>query len=269
MSQESTLIADFFQSDPSCEYLRTGLASVPQFLKEVQTKSNLVQLALLQSLDNPSHHLMVVNTHLYYHPKGDHVRLMQVAVLMEYLRISMSKFSVALGKEGDKMATVLGGDLNSCPCIAAYQYLVSGRVEREHQDWRGYRIKGKPPQCLCYKAHNSTSALPEGAGTEDQYFPPHIKLQEPAVDDTLHTFEGLELRHDFRLQNVTGVENCTNFTGSFKAVLDYIMINTEHLELDKLVPLPSVNELSEFVALPSVYFPSDHVALVANIKWKS
>ena len=112
------------------------------------------------------------------------------------------------------------------------------------------------------------------ADTDD--LPPHIQFKldqdrvcaDSAGSDSGGDFRGLELRHDFRFQNVTGTEHCTNYTASFKAVLDYIMIDSDHLSVDRVVPLPSVGEVSEFIALPSAYFPSDHLALVADIKWK-
>lgn len=284
VAQDTVPLGKFLEDDPSCSELCTGLSSAPTFLKEVTSKSSIVVVLLLRSLDCPDQHLLVSNTHLYYHPRGDHIRLIQAAVLVNFLRTRIGKFSALLG-EGARLSTVLCGDFNTCPCIAAYDYLVSGHVGQDHEDWRGYRLKGMPPQCRCYKRHNydllkagrgggeamageamAAEAMAAEAMDEDSY-PEYVRLQGPETDST-DSFHGLELRHDFHFQNVTGVEHCTNFTSTFKAVLDYIMIDSEQLVADRVVPLPPVSELSEFIALPSVYFPSDHVALVADIKWK-
>lgn len=167
---------------------------------------------------------------------------------------------------------MIGGDMNSCPCIAAYEYLVSGHVRKEHQDWMVYKQRDIP-RCQCYYKHNFGGGGGEAAGGTDLL--PHIQRKldhsEPNMGHTFAVedrFRGMELKHGFHLHNVTGTEVCTNFTGGFKAVLDYIFIDSEQLAVERVVPLPSLEEVSEFVALPSVYFPSDHLALVADLKWK-
>lgn len=271
VAQDTAPLGNFLQNDPSCSELQAGLASAPSFLEEVTKRSSIVAVVVLQSVECPDHYLLVSNTHLYYHPKGDHIRLIQAAVLVNFLRTRIQKFAGLLGDKA-RLATVLSGDFNSCPCIAAYDYLVKGFVGRDHENWMGYKLKGMPPQCLCYGKHNygvvmSDAGMAVLEGGEEGCYPPHVRLQVPATDST-DSFQGLELRHDFHFQNVTGVEDCTNFTANFKAVLDYIMIDSDELVADRVVPLPLVSELSEFVGLPSVYFPSDHVALVADIRWR-
>lgn len=240
------------------------------------SKSSLVLVALLRSVDRPNSYLLVANTHLYYHPKGDHIRLVQAAVMVKYLEAKLEEFSRVFGSgreggvvEGEgggaEVATVIGGDLNSCPCIAAYQFMVTGRVGGDHGDWMGYRLKDIP-RCACYYKYNFDGMRGE------EVLPPHIqfKLDQSAssLQPSEDNFRGIELRHGFHFQNVTGTDQCTNYTSGFKAVLDYIFIDSDCLSVDRVVPLPSEAEVSEFVALPSVYFPSDHLALVADLKWK-
>lgn len=251
------------------------MKSAPTFLDELKQKSTIVLVALLRSVYLPNSYLLVANTHLYYHPKGDGVRLVQTAVMLNYLRTRMDKFLEFLD-DGARIATVIAGDLNSCPCIAAYRFLVDGRVGRDHKDWMVYKMQGIP-QCQCYYQHNRGRGVAAQGGVmpanSDELLP-HMQLKVKAHADSVDSlsgggdFHGLDLRHDFRFQNVTGTERCTNYTANFKAVLDYIMIDSDHLTADRVVPLPSVEEVSEFVALPSPYFPSDHLALVADIKWK-
>lgn len=259
------------------------MKSAPKFLDEVKKKHAIVLVTLLRSVHLPNSYLLIASTHLYYHPKGDGVRLVQAAIMLNYLRTRVDKFSRFLG-DGARIATVVGGDLNSCPCIAAYRYLVDGHVSRDHGDWMVYKMQWIP-RCQCYYKHNFNRDVPEGGVTasDSADLPPHIQLKlsrdeacADSADSLLSTgatageeFCGLELKHDFRFQNVTGMEHCTNYTASFKAVLDYIIIDSDHLTVDRVVPLPSVDEVSEFVALPSAYFPSDHLALVADIKWKA
>nr|XP_022905545.1 2',5'-phosphodiesterase 12-like [Onthophagus taurus] len=58
----------------------------------------------------------------------------------------------------------------------------------------------------------------------------------------------------------------TNYTDNFKGCLDYIFYEKDAMELTKIVPLPTEDEMSVNVALPNQYFPSDHVALIADFK---
>ncbi len=283
MAQESISISEFFASDPSCSEMLRELQGAPIFLNQVTKKSSIILVVLLRSVECPSNYLLVANTHLYYHPKGDHVRLVQAAVMVNYLRTRVEKFAGLLGEQGEegaRIATVIGGDFNSCPCIAAYDYLVKGLVGKDHGDWMGYR-RTLIPRCPCHYKHNEgkVECSNTSPGRENT-LPPHIQFElnrqiakfgsdEGATPSVLNdTFSGMELRHDFRFENVTGTETCTNYTSGFKAVLDYILMDSAHLETERVVPLPSLEELSEFTALPSVYFPSDHLALVADLKWK-
>lgn len=275
-------ISDFFESDPSCSQLYQELQKASSFQEEVLKKSAIVLVGLLQSVECPNRYLMVANTHLYYHPKGNHIRLVQTAVMLNYLRTRLDSYSASLG-DGAQIATVIGGDFNSCPCIAAYQYLVTGAVGKEHEDWMVYRSR-EIPRCLCYYKYNGMNAG-EGKGktaSTEGILPPHIQFkldkeelkrdQEELIQTSLwsrgNDFAGLDLRHDFHFHNVTGTENLTNYTAGFKSVLDYVFVESDKLAVDRVISLPSVEEMSEFVALPSVYFPSDHLALVADLKWK-
>ena len=267
-------IGDFFKSDPSCRQLYQGLQTASSFQQEVLRKSSIVLVGLLQSVECSNLYLVVANTHLYYHPKGNHIRLVQTAVMLNYLRTRLDSYSTSLGS-GARIATVIGGDFNSCPCIAAYQYLVTGAVEKEHKDWMAYKSR-EIPRCTCdykYNVMDGRGGKGEVASSEG-IFPPHIQFkldQEELVEPSPCTgdcFTGLNLRHDFHFHNVTGTENLTNYTADFKAVLDYILVESDKLAVDRVISMPSLEEMSEFVALPSVYFPSDHLALVADLKWR-
>lgn len=60
----------------------------------------------------------------------------------------------------------------------------------------------------------------------------------------------------------------TNFTVLFSACIDYIFYQSTNLSVIQSIPLPTEAELKTFQAIPSVVYPSDHVALIADLKWK-
>ena len=76
------------------------------------------------------------------------------------------------------------------------------------------------------------------------------------------------MKHSIYFQNAYGSSHYTNFTLGYSGVLDYIFNDSDHLSVSRAVPFPTYEEVTEFVALPSVYFPSDHLALIAGLKWK-
>ncbi len=284
VARESSPLSTFLQTHPSCEQLARGLSTAPLFLSQVLKKHNIVMSLLLKSRDLPNHYLLVATTHLYYHPRGDHIRLAQVAILIKFLESKLEVYRQQLGRDAT-VATMICGDFNSCPCIAAYNYVLNGSVATSHPDWTVYKL-AELRKCKCDKKQRRTQ-------TEDGYDCSDVEIESSSISTTgqVHPppntvasnetvsapnaasvvvadeFQGLHLEHSFHFSNVCGTEQFTNYTLGFKGVLDYVFADSDHLLTVRTVPLPTLPELSEFVALPSIYFPSDHVALVADLEW--
>lgn len=225
----------------------------------------------LRGVDIPDHYLLVATTHLYYHPKGDHVRLAQVALALNFLKSRLERILDSVGSHA-KVATVLCGDFNTCPCIAAYEYLVRGHVSRHHRDWMVYKLSEVPP-CNCnskqsLKQEDSSSS--DSESENEQGSPGDVAVDKlyRRRPSTVDDFKGLDLRHSFHFQNAYGSSHYTNFTRGYSGVLDYIFVDSDHLSISRALPFPSHAEVTEFEALPSVYFPSDHLALVSDLRWK-
>ncbi len=275
---DSAPLSLFLQTHPSCIELHKGLLAAPYFFAQVAKKHNIVMSVLLKSKDLPNHYLLLATTHLYYHPRGDHVRLVQVAIMMKFLQSKLEAYRQELGQEAT-IATMICGDFNSCPCIAAYKYVVSGSVADAHPDWTVYKLTDLP-KCECdTKLRMQTGdgydsdfeTLTTSRTTGDTHQPttsvtneqPHSSNLPSTIDD----FKGINLEHPFHFHNVCGTKQVTNFTLGYRGILDYIFADSDHLSVERTIPFPTHSELSEFVALPSVYFPSDHLSLVADLKW--
>ena len=273
----STNLATFLQTDQACADILTGLQAAPAFLRSLTTKPTIALVAFLKCRDFDSHYVCVVTTHLYFHPLGDHVRLVQAALTLRFAEKAITEFRNHVGN--CTMATVFCGDLNSCPCIAAYSFITSGLVAADDTDWQ---LQEHPElnrcRCGCVAATEPATVGPpcegegEGEGLAAAEHRPDIQDALGGVDNgsmkPKEYFTGLELRHSFQFQNVTGTSGYTNFTQGFRGLLDYIFIGADWLEAKRVVPLPSHAEVTECVALPSIYFPSDHLALIADLKWR-
>ena len=89
-----------------------------------------------------------------------------------------------------------------------------------------------------------------------------------SVLDAEEAIKDLNYSHPLKIESACGTPKYTNYTHLFKDCLDYIYYQTDRWEVKQVVPFPTEEELSENEAIPSAVFPSDHVALVADLKWK-
>lgn len=89
-----------------------------------------------------------------------------------------------------------------------------------------------------------------------------------SISDAEEAVTKVLLQQPFNIRSAYNNPKYTNFTVGFAACLDYIFYQTDNLQLDQAVPLPSEEELKALIAIPSLYFPSDHISLVADFQWK-
>ena len=255
LQEDAVVLREFVNQSPNC---RDILSLDPLILTDLLKRHNILQWVLLQSTEIPNSYILVANTHLYFHPMGDHIRLLQVAIGLKILESKLHEYQHQLG-EGARIAVVFCGDFNSCPCTAAYSYVLSGSVDMSHPDWQLYRAT-QPPQCSCN--HRALNVIHEAES--DQWAGP-----QSAEPTTGEFSTGLNLRHSFKFSNVCGTRHATNVTLGWTGVIDYIFADSKQLETLRCVPFPAPEHLTEHIALPSVNFASDHVALVADLTWMS
>lgn len=51
----------------------------------------IVQISLLQSTDDPGHIVLVATTHLYFHPRAAHIRIIQAAICIRHIEHVLSQ----------------------------------------------------------------------------------------------------------------------------------------------------------------------------------
>ncbi|XP_034481423.1 2',5'-phosphodiesterase 12 [Drosophila innubila] len=187
-------------------------------------RSTTLQLCLFQ-LKDTKRYVMVANTHLYFHPDADHIRLLQIGfslIFVEHIyKQAVKEHNIA---DLQNIGLVFCGDFNSVPECGIYKLMTEKFVDSNFVDW-------------------SSNA-------------------DEAVKD-------VELRQSFNMISACGTPPFTNYTTLFSACLDYIFYQSDSFDLIQSVPLPTVEQLSQNEAIPSVTFPSDHVSLVADLKFKS
>ncbi|XP_065172268.1 2',5'-phosphodiesterase 12-like [Atheta coriaria] len=83
-----------------------------------------MQFILLKS-KNSNQTVILANTHLYYHPDANNIRLLQTAVCLEFLRGLHQKEM----KKNTNVSLLFCGDLNSKPESDVYKFITEGAIQ--------------------------------------------------------------------------------------------------------------------------------------------
>jgi 2',5'-phosphodiesterase len=86
----------------------------------------------------------------------------------------------------------------------------------------------------------------------------------------------MHLRHPLRLRSACGDPEWTNFVGGFRGALDYVWCDTSSdtafgaaMVPVAHAPLPPLEAVTRQTALPNDEFPSDHLPMVADVRFVS
>ncbi|KPI93870.1 2',5'-phosphodiesterase 12 [Papilio xuthus] len=221
LEEENILLADAIKTLPCLESIWNAIKDNKPLIDRLLDRSTVASATILQSKDNLKEIVIVANTHLYFHPDADHIRLLQGGIVIYWLNeIRDRLIQKHLGK---RISLVLCGDFNSVPSCGIYQLYTTGIVPDSLPDW-------------------------QSNGDEK--------------------ISNLCLSHGLLLGSACGTPPFTNFTVGFADCLDYIFYDKNNLEVEQVIPFPSIEELQAHTALPSIVFPSDHIAIISDLRFK-
>jgi mRNA deadenylase 3'-5' endonuclease subunit Ccr4 len=180
----------------------------------------------------------VVNTHLYFHPRGDHIRLIQMYLIAREL-------GARLKNAEREPAVIVCGDFNSCLSNAAGKLLVDRSV---------------PENFGNLKDHLHSFAFER---IDDDR--PHVTAPEMEPS----CFPSISLPSSFpRLASaLEEAPEFTHYIDGFAGCLDHILVS-DQLGRVKSAPMPSVSDVTFEVGMPSTHLPSDHVSIVSDVSWQ-
>ncbi len=224
------------------------------------------------------HVYLVINTHLFFHPKAGFVRLLQIDALLrvvtalkaeieanglmstvtrtwctlglrpsdvfEGVNEAVNHQEVLLTPVTNRVSVLVAGDLNSTENSTVIEYLLQGVVSTDHEVWK------------------TINQFRWGMG--DEGISSEEEAEDVGVDASQETIPTPALTHSLGLQSAAGFPRYTNFTVDFQDLLDYVLIPAEAVTV-AVAPFPSVEDLTEHVALPSMRFPSDHVSVAVDL----
>ncbi|GAA6106914.1 2',5'-phosphodiesterase 12 [Tachysurus ichikawai] len=121
------MLSEALKTDVLHSVLLEKLSTNPALKEKMVQRSTTLQVTVLQSVSDPSKIVCVGNTHLYWHPKGANVRLIQMAVALKHLKKVVMEVRAS--------TTIFCGDFNSTPSSGLFQLLSQGSVSEQHSDW--------------------------------------------------------------------------------------------------------------------------------------
>lgn len=238
--------------------------------------------------------LVVGNIHLLFNPKRGDIKLGQIRLFLEKAH--------KLSEEWGKIPIVLGGDLNSLPKSAMYQFLSSSELDIQIHDRRkisGQEINssrsrrnlisitepliGGDPQSIC----RTLTSIPEPlmCGDPQSICRNPTSIPEPLMggwsSEEVSLATGCEgvthLKHRLNLcsayaaipgssssRDELGEPLATSYNSEFMGTVDYIWHTEELVPIKVLETLP-LDTLRRIGGLPSKEWGSDHLALVCEL----
>ncbi|KEG11291.1 2,5-phosphodiesterase [Trypanosoma grayi] len=214
--------------------------------------------------------LLVGNTHLFYHANACHIRMLQTYMLLYKLKL-LSK---------SQCPVVLCGDFNFTHTTGGYKLATTGRAEATHHSWnKGElfywgcdRMLGVDAEEEVNEDVGSVAAAAETKTitTTATSTPPPPSIQaghQPPFKAFKH-----DLLAPLQLADAYGLTDpdmpWTNYTMTFREVIDYVFFAPARLLVVRTIPIPPESELAEDVALPNKRYPSDHVALIVDLSYQ-
>lgn len=199
--------------------------------------TELGQVATFQSI-------LVCTAHIHWDPEFCDVKLIQTMMLSNEIKTILDEAvhnlrpSAHSKADGSQIPLLLCGDFNSLPDSGVIEFLSSGRVAMDHQDFKELGYKS----CL-QRISNSSSE---------------------------QTINPNEFTHSFKLASAYSedIMPYTNYTFDFKGIIDYIFYAKQ-----AMVPLGLLGPVSsewlrenKVVGCPHPHIPSDHFPLLVELE---
>lgn len=203
--------------------------------------------------------ILVANTHLFFHPFGGHIRVLQGLCLMRRLK----EIQASLGPE---TGVIVCGDFNSRPDSGSFQVMSLGHIEATHVDWQyGRSFRSEHYASVEPKPDNGTpSAEEDEAATATM-----VSSAE------LPPSRGIDVAHGLDIAHVpSSIPELTHATASFRSTLDYIFYSrdvfeaTEGAGTGSSIPMLTNAEVDRMGGLPFDHYGSDHVLVAGDIRFK-
>ncbi|XP_062541098.1 2',5'-phosphodiesterase 12 [Armigeres subalbatus] len=135
LDRQGITFGENLESAPAFQCLWNQIKNNEKLAVRIKDRSTAIQATLLRSRSVPKKHLLVANTHFYFHPDADHIRLLQGGFSMLYIRDLYEKYEREMSLDRNDFAIVFCGDFNSVPECGMYRLMTERFVGDELADW--------------------------------------------------------------------------------------------------------------------------------------
>ncbi|XP_072936524.1 2',5'-phosphodiesterase 12 [Epargyreus clarus] len=133
LSENQILLAEALQTQSYLQPVWTAVKANEALKERVLDRSTVASATILRSIDTPNEILVIGNTHLYFHPDSDHIRLIQGGIVIYWLQHLCNTLKEQ-NKE-NRISLILCGDFNSVPSCGIYQLYTQGVAPNSLPDW--------------------------------------------------------------------------------------------------------------------------------------
>eukprot|EP00898_Chlorokybus_atmophyticus_P003875 jgi/Chlat1/4489/Chrsp29S04432 len=210
-------------------------------------KDNVALIVVLEALEPPDPEaavagkrqlICVANTHIHANPELKDVKLWQVHTLLKGLEKIAASADIPM---------LVCGDFNSIPGSAPHSLLATGRVDAAHPELATDPLGILRPASKLHHQLPLVSAYSSFAKSNSPSIPEsQRRIMDPNRQEPLFT----------------------NYTKDFIGTLDYIFYTADSLLPVALLELVEEEQLAKDTGMPSPSWSSDHIALLAEFKYK-
>lgn len=114
------------------------IQSNEKLVERICDRSTTLQLNLLKTAND--RYVLVANTHLYFHPDADHIRLLQIGFAMLFVEHIYKKSVEKYQLKNEQLSIIFCGDFNSVPECGIYRLMTQGYVDENCIDWNSSKF---------------------------------------------------------------------------------------------------------------------------------
>ncbi|KAL3283062.1 hypothetical protein HHI36_006220 [Cryptolaemus montrouzieri] len=134
LESSRVVFSEHIDKDPLYSHIWLKICENEKLVSRFMDLSTTLQTNLLQSKHNKNELLLVANTHLYFHPDADHIRLLQAGLAITYLEHCLKHFKKEYPER--RISLVFCGDFNSVPECGIFKLFTAGSVPSDFIDYR-------------------------------------------------------------------------------------------------------------------------------------
>jgi len=182
VSSHAIHLAEELKSNPLFADLWNRVKDNEALANRILARTTCSQFVVLDSVDNSKKRIIVANTHQYFHPDADHIRLLQSSMTLTYLEHLVAE--AAVENPDRSVSCIFCGDFNSTPEWGVYRLITTQHIAEDCIDWasnkdeevKGVSLSHSLPLASAYGTPEYTNFTEGFAGCLDYIFYQHDQL---------------------------------------------------------------------------------------------